>query len=220
MAPHEITKAHDAYFDVRLVPDSRRSVVWKEIARYAARWMPADAHVLEVGAGYCSFINVVRAARRVALDQSDVVSTHAADGVEAVVGSVTDLSEFTADTFDVVLASNIFEHLTDAQFETALLEIRRVLRTGGRLIIMQPNFTYAYKNYFDDYTHKKIFTHVGLAGQLAVTGFDVLHVRPKFTPFSFGSVSLPVPSLLVRAYLHSPWKPLAGQMCIVAAKRS
>lgn len=212
--------ATDAYFDVRLKPDARRAGVWQEIARYAARWIPPDAHVLEVGAGYCFFINAVAGARRVALDQSEVVHAHVADGVEAMIGSVTDLSAFVGDSLDVVLASNIFEHLSDAEFETALLEIRRVLRPGGRLIIMQPNFTYAYQHYFDDYTHKKIFTHVGLAGQLAANGFLIDHLKARFLPFSFGSVSLPAPRLLVRAYLHSPWKPFAGQLFIVVSKRS
>ena len=57
------------YHDVHLPEDPARAVVWRVIAEYLERWVPPEAHVLEVGAGYCSWINAVRAARKVAVDQ-------------------------------------------------------------------------------------------------------------------------------------------------------
>ena len=52
------------YHDVHLPEDPARAVVWRVIAEYLARWVPREAHVLEVGAGYCSWINAVGGARR------------------------------------------------------------------------------------------------------------------------------------------------------------
>ena len=35
----------DGYFDTRYAHDPRRSAVWQHLARYLARWVPADADV-------------------------------------------------------------------------------------------------------------------------------------------------------------------------------
>ncbi len=55
------------------------------IAEYLRPWVPPEAHVLEIGAGYCCWINAVQAARRVAVDSWADMPRHAAAGVEAVV---------------------------------------------------------------------------------------------------------------------------------------
>ena len=94
----------------------------------------------------------------------------------------------------------------------------RLLRRGGRLIVMQPNFRYAYRHYFDDYTHRSTFTHVSLANLLRSKGLRMLRVEPRFLPYSMRESRLPVKPWLVRAYLRSPIRPLAGQMLLVAEK--
>jgi hypothetical protein len=43
-------------------------------------------------------------------------------------------------------------------------------------------------------------------------------VKPKFLPYSMRDSRLPIAPWLVRAYLHSPWKPMAGQMLVVARR--
>ena len=96
--------------------------------------------------------------------------------------------------------------------------VASVLRGGGRFVVVQPNFRYAWRHYFDDYTHRSIFTDVSLPALLRVHGFRILEVRPKFLPYSMRQSRLPITSFLVRAYLRSPVKPLAGQMLVVAAK--
>src|SRR5205823_5868666 len=50
------------YFSTRFAPDTRRDAVWRHVARHlAAHWQPG-ASILDVGAGYCSFINAVEGA--------------------------------------------------------------------------------------------------------------------------------------------------------------
>ncbi|WP_278259030.1 class I SAM-dependent methyltransferase [Nocardioides convexus] len=88
--------------------------MWAHICAYLARWIPADAAVLELGAGWCDFANQVTARRVVALDLDATVRSAAAEHVEAVVGDCTDLSDFGAGDFDVVFASNLLEHLERA----------------------------------------------------------------------------------------------------------
>jgi SAM-dependent methyltransferase len=207
--------ADDPYFASRFTPDPARDRVWGAICRYLQRYVPEDGAVLDLGAGYCSFVNHIRAATRHALDASPELPRHAGAGVTAHVGRCEDLSAFANGSLDAVFASNLLEHLEWPSIERTLDEVRRALKTGGRLILLQPNFRYCTSTYFDDYTHRTIFTHVGLADLLASRGFAVERVVPRFLPFSFKSRG-PKWGFLVALYLRLPWRPLARQMLLVA----
>ena len=214
---------YDAYFKTRFGFDPRRDKVWTEVVRWIqARYIPADARVLDCGAGYCNFINNVTAAERHALDVFTGFPAFAASGVKTHVASCTDMSFFRSDTFDVVFASNLVEHITRPDLILFLGEIRRVLRLEGLLILMQPNFKYCSTTYFDDYTHVQIFTDASLLDFLEAYGFTVKASYPKFMPVNMKStlrLNIPALPLLVRAYLALPFKPFAGQLLMVAENR-
>lgn len=209
-----------AYFDTRLSHDPKRDVLWRTLweAHFSKHIGPAD-RVLELGAGWCDFINNVQAARRVAVDAWDGFGAHARPGVECHVGSVVDLKFLENDSINVVFASNLVEHLTRDEFATMLEECERVLVPGGRLMLLQPNFRLCAKQYFDDFTHVSIWSDVSLGDYLTSVGWNVTERHGRFLPLTVKS-RLPVSSKLIRAYLQSPIKPLAGQMLIVAATKA
>lgn len=209
---------HSRYFATSFAYDAGRDLVWQEVARYLQpRDIPETATILEIGAGYCNFINNIRGKARHALDLSPDLPNRAASGVVPHVGSCTSLAMFADGSIDVVFASNLFEHLTRDELSATLGEIQRVLRRQGRLVVVQPNFRYCAGEYFDDYTHLQVFTHVGLADRLRSEGFRVLRNVPLFIPFSMKS-RLPKSRWLVRMYLRSPFKPFGAQMLLVAQK--
>ena len=203
------------YFETRLAENPNRTTVWAHICRYLARWVPADSDVLELGAGWCDFSNAVTARSVTAMDIDATVTRAAGPGVTAVVGDCTDLSRFGDACFDVVLASNLLEHLERDVAERMLAEARRVLRPGGRLILIQPNFRLNPKEYFDDYTHVAIYTDRSLRDMLTAMGWTVEHVAARFLPLTMKSRGAGL-TFLVPWYLRSPVKPLAGQMLLVA----
>jgi SAM-dependent methyltransferase len=227
-APRRVDQPfQEAYHAVHLPEHPARAMVWRVVAEHLSRWVADDAHVLEIGAGYCHWINAVRGARRVAVDVWPELPRHAAPGVEAVVADVTkDLRGLGAGPsagpgggrFDVVLASNVLEHFEPAVSATVIADVAAVLRSGGRFIIVQPNFRYAYREYFDDYTHRSIFTDVSLPNLLRSHGFEIDLCAPKFLPYSMREARMPIAPWLIKLYLHSPFKPRAGQMLIVARK--
>jgi SAM-dependent methyltransferase len=145
------------------------------------------------------------------------VAEHAAPDVTPHVGSISDLSAFADGHFDVVFASNVLEHLGRDELSRGLGEILRVLRPGGRFLVVQPNFRYSFRSYFDDFTHVQVFTHRSLRDLLAGSGFDVTEVVPRFLPFSVES-RLPASRRLLSLYLRLPYRPLAGQMLVVAER--
>jgi SAM-dependent methyltransferase len=204
------------YHDTRLAFDPRRETVWKALWRYHFRHIvPADGCVLDLGCGYGDFINQVEARRRIALDSWKGFPAHLRPGVEPIVSSVTDLGAIDECSVDFAFASNLFEHLSQTDFAAALAALRPKLTGRGSLAILQPNWRYAFREYFDDYTHVSVYSHISLADFLEANGWEVIEVRPRFLPLTVKS-RLPVWPPLIGAYLKSPVKPLGKQMLIRA----
>ena len=134
-------------------------------------------------------------------------------------GSCTRLDFLDASAVDVVFASNLLEHLELSDVLATVREVRRVLKPGGTLLLLQPNFRFAYREYFDDYTHRTVFTDRSLPDLLSACDFGIMRVESRFLPFSLRS-GLPAYPWLVNAYLRSPWRPWAGQMLVIAQKQA
>jgi len=208
---------YTAYSETRFVEDPGRRKVWSAVADSLQGYIPRDGSVLELGSGYCDFINSVRAGKRWALDLHIDPARHVEGDVVPLRRDAVDLGSFEDGGLDAILASNFLEHLSDDQLLEVTAAAYRKLKDGGRLILIQPNFTYCYRRYFDDYTHCRAFTHVSLADFLRSRGFDIERVSPRFLPFSMKS-RFPKWRFLVALYLRSPLKPFAGQMLVIARK--
>lgn len=210
--------ASDAYFATRFLPDPRREKLWRHLTRYLSRYVPSDAVVLELGAGYCYFINQVPGRRRLAVDLGDLVTSCAAPGVEATSADVRAYLPTLPDaSVDFVFASNFLEHFDWADLELIGSQVRRVLKPGGRLALVQPNFRLNPGRYFDDYTHRAIFTDVSLCDWLSATGLRVVECVPRFLPLTVKSRAGGL-TFLVPLYLRLPVRPLAGQMFVLAER--
>ena len=151
------------------------------------------------------------------MDLDAAVSRAAAGHVTPVVGDSTDLRQFEDGSFDVVFASNLLEHLERTAASQLLSEARRVLRPGGRLLLLQPNFRLNPGRYFDDFTHVAIYTDVSIRDYLTAEGWTVTNVKARFLPLTLQSRAAGL-TFLVPWYLRSPVRPLAGQMLVVAAR--
>lgn len=200
------------YHSTRLPHDARRNTLWKTLCEaHFQRFVRPDHTVLELGCGYGEFINNIQCAHKIAADRWPGIADYLNPGVRAVVGEITRLEGVANGSVDMVFASNVFEHLTRDEMTACLSEVRRVLRPGGALHIVQPNYRLCYAEYFDDYTHVSIYSDRSLADLLKANCFRVRECKPRFLPLTIKS-RLPVSPALIRAYLASPVKPLAKQM--------
>ncbi|MCU7835962.1 MAG: class I SAM-dependent methyltransferase [gamma proteobacterium symbiont of Taylorina sp.] len=202
------------YFKTRFQPHKARTQVWKELVRFIERDIGNPGVVLELGPGYGDFINTINATRKIAIDHNAEVSQFLNDNIEFYEKDCTDLSFLSDNSVDTVFASNLLEHIGRDAIQHLLQEIHRVLKKNGQCIFLQPNFRYCYREYFDDYTHVSIFTHIGLSDLLCASGFSIKRCIPGLLPLSMKS-RLPKHPLLVRLYLNLPYRPLAKQMYIV-----
>src|SRR5262249_36548502 len=137
--------------------------------------------------------------------------------VQFLCGDSDALLELPHHSVDVVIASNFLEHLSDQACSNLFVRLENLLKERGRLILIQPNYYYCYRRYWDDYTHVKAFSHASLSDLLVSKGYRVIALEKKFIPFSFKS-ALPKSYWITRLYLCSFWRPLAQQMLIVAER--
>lgn len=207
------------YSQTRYDFNPKRKIVWEEVCRYVTRTYPLpQGSVLELGCGYGDWIGNMPATRKTAIEYNQRLADHARRdyGLTVHCGDVFELlPAMTSESFDMVLASNFFEHFESDAVADLLGAVMRLLRPGGMLVAIQPNFRYCARHYFDDFTHRSIHTHVSFCDLIASQGFSVTGCEPRFLPFSFKS-RLPVSRTLVRTYLNSPVKPLGAQFLVCA----
>jgi 2-polyprenyl-3-methyl-5-hydroxy-6-metoxy-1,4-benzoquinol methylase len=110
----------------------------------AARSLPADqgaVRLLDVGCGNGTLLNLMkgRGLDVLGFDSSAQASEIAKreNGVEVKVGARLQDMAFPAGSFDLVTLFHVMEHVTDPR--GLLVEIRRILRPQGRIVLQVPN---------------------------------------------------------------------------------
>lgn len=216
----EIIKMNESsYFDVRLKEDTKRSVLWKTLVKfYFSNYISPEHCVLELGSGYCDFINNVKCSTKIAVDIDKKSGEYADKDVDFYNCPISKINFLNDNSIDLIFSSNLFEHLDRSEISTALDLLFNKLKKGGKIIFLQPNFRFAYANYFDDYTHKSIWSDISFSDFLKVHKFRILKVIPRFLPLSIKS-RLPTFPILIKLYLCLPFKPFGKQMLIIASKQ-
>ena len=72
-------------------------------------------------------------------------------------------------SFDIVYSKSFIEHLVHP--EQYLHEAYRVLKPGGVMVTLTPDWVANYKKFYDDYTHVKPFTKISLENIKKSMGF-------------------------------------------------
>ena len=80
-----------------------------------------------------------------------------------------DSFSFNPDTFDFVFSKSVIEHLWKP--DNFIKEIYRVLKPGGRIIVMTPDWHSQRLIFYDDYTHRHPYTSLGLEDLLKIYDF-------------------------------------------------
>ena len=105
-------------------------------------------------------------------------------------------------SFDVVFTKSVIEHVEN--WEQFLSEIHRVLKPGGSIVVMTPNWSSQGSNFYDDPTHLRPYTARTLDRVLRMTGFDNIRVEDIYQlPFIWRMPPLKIIPWLVRKLPNS-----------------
>ena len=197
-----------------------RTRVWKVLAPYFGQWFPSTGTVLDLGAGYCEFINNAAAKVKFAMDLNPEVRKRAAEDVEILEQDCSEVWPLEEGELDAVFTSNFLEHLPNKTAVSAVLaHAYRCLKPGGRFIAMGPNIKYLPGAYWDFFDHYVELTEMSLSEALLSRGFNIEKSIAKFLPYTM-SDGRQYPIWTLRMYLAMPmvW-PLFGKQFLVVAQK-
>jgi len=198
-----------------------KNELWKALCdNFLQDYIGRESTVLDLGTGFCEFINNINCKKKLAVDINPEIKKFAADNVCTIIANCMDMKEISDNSIDVVFASELFEHLksTDELLAT-LTEIQRVLKDKGRVIILCPNIRYLADKYWDFIDHRLALSHLGLQEALLLYNYKIIKVIPRFLPYTTKSM-LPKSSIIMKIYLKLPilWRLFGKQMLIIAEK--
>jgi SAM-dependent methyltransferase len=199
-----------------------RRRVWAILTQYFSRWIAQDAVVLDLGCGYCEFINQVQCSAKLGMDLNPEARKRAAPGVQILEQDCSMAWSIPAASLTIVFTSNFLEHLpTKADVEKTLLNAYTALRDGGRLIAMGPNVRLVPGAYWDFFDHNVALTDRSMREILTKCGFEVEVCLDRFLPYSM-SQGRTYPLWMLRAYLVTPslWRLFGRQFLVIARKGS
>jgi SAM-dependent methyltransferase len=199
-----------------------RNEVWKILtSEFFSKWIPASSTVLDLGAGYCEFINNVSAQRKMALDLNPDAKLRANENVELILHDCSLPWPVPENSIDVVFTSNFLEHLFDKAtvVETAK-QAFRALKPGGRILCLGPNVRFVGGAYWDYFDHHVALTERSVSEVLEQAGFVVEEAIDRFLPYSMSEGwQPPVQTLSWYLKLRPAWK-IAGKQFFVVAKKN
>ncbi|GAB3809098.1 class I SAM-dependent methyltransferase [Micromonospora zhanjiangensis] len=199
-----------------------KRLLWDALCRgFFDRYVEADDTVLDLAAGSCEFVNACRARHKIAVDLNPDTAGFARDA-RVVLAPSDDMPEVGSNSVDTVFTSNFFEHLPDKKaLLRTLAECRRVLRPGGRLLVLMPNLRYVGGRYWDYFDHHLPLTHLSLVEGLRLGGFEPHEVIPRFLPYTVKGAPVRIRPWQVRLYLRlrPAWRLFGGQMFVAARRR-
>ncbi len=200
---------------------ARVSKVWEVLTRvFFQKLIDEDDRVLDIGCGFCHFLNHLKAKEKVGVDANPSARNYAAKDVTFIHSDDLSLNMLPEEHFDHILLSNFLEHLDSARDVINLLErVKALLKPGGRIIILQPNFRLLGPAYFDFIDHKTILTDRNVEEALHIVGFKIERKIIRFLPYTTKS-KLPQNPFLVRLYLRLRplWFIMGKQSLFLAVK--
>jgi len=198
-----------------------RNQVWKILVKqFFSKWIRSTDHILDLGCGYGEFINNTKCEVRHAMDLNP--KTRSLMDKE-IIFHEQDCSKpwkIESNSLDLVFTSNFFEHLPNKEsLDSTVGEIKRALKTGGRLIAMGPNISVLKGKYWDFWDHHVALSDQSLCELLQIHNFTIEQSESKFLPYNMVRVK-ERPLFLVSLYLKFPflWKIFGKQFLIIAKK--
>jgi SAM-dependent methyltransferase len=151
----------------------------KKLARYLFdRFdLKPGCNLLEVGCGRGEFLQgfIQCGVIGFGVDQSNAAERYSPDAILRIADIEHDGIPFADNSFDVVYSKSVIEHFYYP--ERMVKEAFRVLKPGGKMLTICPDWRFNYRIYFEDYTHRTPFMQSSLRDILLIHGFNNVMVE-------------------------------------------
>lgn len=149
---------------------SRRRLLESELVR--ARCRPAETRILDLASASAHTLQACSAfGRAYGIDLgASAVALAARKGIRTVVQGDVQAIPFADESFEVVTALDVFEHLPDDAL--CLREIRRVLVPGGTLIFNVPAFMLLFSDHDRAFSHLRRYRRADLLRTIGSAGLE------------------------------------------------
>ena len=105
--------------------------IWKILVSYFQPWVPRNGAILDLGAGYCEFINHVSAGRKYAMDLNPELPNLVHPDVRTILQDCSEPWPLAETELDTVFTSNFLEHLPHKEAVRQTLSKRLPLPEAG-----------------------------------------------------------------------------------------
>jgi SAM-dependent methyltransferase len=198
--------------------EAYRNRVWNVLVnKFFSRWIRPEDCVLDLGCGYCEFINNITAAQKFAMDLNPSARDRVSRNTRFIEQDCSAPWPLPDDSLDIIFSSNFFEHLpSKAALQATLLEAYRCLKPGGHLIAIGPNVKLLSGEYWDFFDHHLPLTELSLSEALVMAGYKVDLALARFLPYTMSQGFRP-PIWTLRLYLKFPllWKLFGRQFLVI-----
>ncbi len=135
-----------------------------------------DEVILDLGCGRGDFLNSFSKKNHLSfgVDASSEYQRYFPEINVKICNLENELLPFKDGYFDVVFSKSVIEHFYYP--EKIFKEVFRVLKPGGKVITLTPDWTYNYKIFYEDYTHRTPFTKDSLKDFFLINGFQEVEV--------------------------------------------
>lgn len=151
----------------------------EKLARYlSTRYnLSKGTKILDLGCGRGEFLKgfIMCGHEGYGVDRSYIAKTVCPEGEILQSDLENEPLPYSNNSFDVIFSKSVLEHFYYP--EKLVQEIYRILKPGGMVITMVPDWESIYKTFYNDYTHRTPFTLASLRDIFVINKFDNVEVE-------------------------------------------
>lgn len=176
---------------------------------------------MDIGAGYCEFLNTIHARKKIAVDVNPDTKKRAAPGILVILSTAERIPKRYDGTIDKIFMSNVLEHLSTKEHVLEVLtRAYKLLKSNGKIIILQPNINLVKEHYWDFFDHYVPLNGKSMQEVLDLCGFKLEVYIERFLPYTTKTTAFIQHPLFIQLYLLLPsaLRPYAGQSFFIGRK--
>lgn len=197
-----------------------RKIIWKVLVTdFFQQFVKKDNIVLDVACGYGEFINQINCGKKYAIDLNPDTTKYLNKNITFYSQSSTKMKSIKNNLIDKIFVSNFFEHIKREDIVETIKEFKRTLKSGGEVLILQPNIRFCTKDYWMFFDHVTPIDDRALEEIFSSYNFRLKRRILRFLPYTTKS-KLPKSPLLVKFYLKLPilWRIFGQQSFLIFKK--